>query len=536
MKRKNLFLSLICSLILTIALVTVTVISIVPKKNNGAGNGSTSSNVSDTGNVGDNTTPDVTVNEDRDGSAEKPYVIYDAETFQAFIVDKYLDADGNYINYLAEDGEGNLLYPELAEGIYYELGADIDFAGQDAKVIFNKRIAFNGHIKGNGHALKNITFNVTKDNFVEDYTYTRDGALIANIGLFGEVYKAEITDLSITGLQIVFEEGLYTSIANAEYDIVKSVTVGAVAGIAYESTIEVTVDAKMDAFAYAVYSENKANGSYAVGGVVGVASGCAFDNTTVAVEISADEGSAYYVGGVAGAAFRTSIANAKVDAKVETYAKQALKVAGVVGYAQALELDTADVKLDVVALDENRLDTDAVTQIDSDKYASVAGIVARISVPSASKTSKIANVTVVSTADIDATFAGAVMDVVIADSLKGTTAKYVEIKDVIVDSDVEVLKAFGFAKYLVNTTVDLSISKVAIVNGVEREFNVRLTGSASLKKDVVKNVIPVEVFMTMERAANNDIVNGLEAVKVIVSNAMALNAYIAEGFGSYVVA
>ena len=42
--------------------------------------------------------------------------------------------------------------------------------------------------------------------------------------------------------------------------------------------------------------------------------------------------------------------------------------------------------------------------------------------------------------------------------------------------------------------------------------------------------------MTMERATNNDIVNGLEAVKVIVSNAMALNAYIAEGFGSYVVA
>ena len=535
MKRKNLFLSLICSIALTIALVTVTVISIVPKKDKGAGNGSTSTNVSDTGNVGDNTSPDVTINEDRDGSAEKPYVIYDAETFKAFIVDKYLDENGNYINYLEKDGDGNFLYPELADGLYYELDADIDFAGQEAEVLFNKRIAFNGHIKGNGHALKNITFNVTKENFVEDYTYTRDGQLIANIGLFGEVYKAEITDLSITGLQIVCEDGLYTSIANAEFDIVKSVSVGAIAGIAYDSTIEVTVDAKMDAFAYAVYSENKANGSYAVGGVVGVASGCAINNTTVKVEMTADEGTAYYVGGVAGAAFKTTIENAKVDAKVETYAKQALKVAGVVGYAQALQLNTADVKLAVVALDENRLDTDAVTQIDSDKYASVAGIVARISVPSASKTSKIENVTVVSTADIDATFAGAVMDVVLGGNATGTT-KYVEIKDVIVDSDVKVLKAFGFAKYLVNTKVELNLAKVAIVKGVEREFNVRLTGSASLDKDVVQGVVPVEVFMTMERSANNEIVNGLEAVKVIVSQSIALNAYIAEGFGSYVVA
>lgn len=534
MKRKNLFLSLICSLILTVALVTVTVLSIVPKKDNGAG-GNTSSNVSDTGNTGDTQTPDVTINEDRDGSAEKPYVVYDAETFETFIVGKYLDENGEYIDYLAEDGEGNLLYPELAEGLYYELAADIDFAGQDVKPMFNKGIAFNGHIDGKGFALKNISMNVTKANLVEDYTFEKDEQMIANVGIFGEVYQAEIKGLKVEGFAVTCEEGLYEYIWNAGFETgtMKSLTVGAVAGIAYDSTIEATVDAKLDAFAYAVYSQNKANGSYAVGGVVGVASGCAINDTTAVVEIIADEGVAYYVGGVAGAAFNTTFTNIEVDASVKTYAKQALKVAGVVGYAQAITLDTASVKLDVAGLDEVKLDTDAVTQIDSDKYASIAGAVVRISVPAADKTSTIKNVTVVSTADIDATFAGAVMDVVVADALAGSTTQYVELKDIIVDSDVSVLKAFGFAKYLVNTKIELTATKTVLVDGDEADYNVRLTGEATLNKNVVEGVIPVEVFMTMERLANNEIVGGKASVKVIVSGTIALNANNVVGFGSY---
>lgn len=533
MKRKNLFLSLICSLILTVALVTVTVLSIVPKKNNGAG-GNTSSNVSDTGSTGD-TQPDVTVNEDRDGSAEKPYVIYDAETFQTFIVGKYLDENGDYIDYLAEDGEGNLLYPELAEGLYYELTADIDFAGQDVKPMFNKGIAFNGHIDGKGFALKNISMNVTKENLVEDYTFEKDEQMIANVGIFGEVYEAEIKGLKVESFEVVCEDGLYEYIWGAGFETgtMKSLTVGSVAGIAYDSTIEVTVEAKLDAFAYAVYSEGKANGSYALGGVIGVASGCEIKDTTVAVEIVADQGVTYYVGGVAGAAFNTTLTNITVDASVKTYAKQALKVAGVVGYAQAIALDTASVKLDVAGLDEVKLDTDAVTQIDSEKYASIAGVIVRISVPAADKGSVVNNVEVVANADIDATFAGAVMDVVTADALAGTTAQYVELKDIIVDSDVSVLKAFGFAKYLVNSKIELTKTKTTLASGVEVDYNVRLTGEATLKKNVLASVIPVEVFMTMERTANNNIVGGKASVKVIVSGTIALNANNVIGFGSY---
>ena len=88
MKRRNLFLSLICSIMLAVALVTFTVISVVPTKDKSNKN-QTSQNVSDTGNTGDNQkpeNPDVLINEGRDGSEELPYVIYSAETFESFVV------------------------------------------------------------------------------------------------------------------------------------------------------------------------------------------------------------------------------------------------------------------------------------------------------------------------------------------------------------------------------------------------------------------------------------------------------------------
>ena len=528
MKRKNLFLSLICSLILTVALVTVTVLSIVPKKDNGAG-GNTSSNVSDTGNTGDTQTPDVTINEDRDGSAEKPYVIYDAETFETFIVGKYLDENGEYIDYLAEDGEGNLLYPELAEGLYYELAADIDFAGQDVKPMFNKGIAFNGHIDGKDFALKNISMNVTKANLVEDYTFEKDEQMIANIGIFGEVYQAEIKGLKVEGFAVTCEEGLYEYIWNAGFETgtMKSLTVGAVAGIAYDSTIEATVDAKLDAFAYAVYSQNKANGSYAVGGVVGVASGCAINDTTAVVEIIVDEGHGGYVGGVVGAALDTTFTNITVEADVKTYTKLAYDIGGMIGYANTVTVDIADVKISVADIEEVRLDTDGITSIDADKYTSIAGIIAVINVKENDDISTVANVKVISSADIDATFAGAVMDVVVADALASSTEKYVELKDIIVDSNVNVLKAFGFAKYLVNTKIELTQTQQELVDKKVVEYNIKITGKASLDRyfngDVI-NTIPVELFMTMERSANNEIVGGKASVKIIASSTLAVKA------------
>lgn len=538
MKRKNLFLSLICSLILTIALVTVTVLSVLPKKDSDAGKGTPSTNVSDTGNTGDNTQtkPDVTVNEDRDGSAEKPYVVYDAETFETFVVGKYLDENGKYIDYSATADDGSLLYPELSAGLYYELGADIDFAGTEFKTLFNQGIAFNGHIDGKGFALKNISINVTKDNLVSDYVYTKNEQMIANVGVFGELYNAEIKDVKFVGLEVVCEDGLYEYIWSAGFgdSTLRALSVGSIAGVAYESKISADVEAVVDGLAYGVYSDNRVEGECALGGIAGLTVDCEIVDTTVDVQISADEGVTYYVGGVVGAAFDTKMTNVKVDADVQTYAKQALSVAGVVGYARAIEIDTADVKLAVAGLDENRLDTDAVTQIDSSKYASVAGVVVKVVAKEDAEVSKIANVKVVSDANIDATMAGVVVEASISDELADQTAKYFEFKDIIADTNAYVLKAFGFAKYVENAKIDLAAVKTELIDGVEVDFNIRLTGKASLKKNDSANVIPVEIFMTANLGANYEVVGGKASIKVVASLDMALSAKNVRGFGSFV--
>ena len=123
MKRKNLILSLVCSIVLTIGLVAFTVVSFIVPTNNTANNGPVT-DVTDT-----NTQekpedselpiePSIDVNEGRNGSAEKPYVIVDVETFNKYLVEKYLDHNNQYIDYTIVDENGDLVYPDLNEGLY----------------------------------------------------------------------------------------------------------------------------------------------------------------------------------------------------------------------------------------------------------------------------------------------------------------------------------------------------------------------------------------------------------------------------------
>ena len=104
MKRRNLFLSLISSVIVAVAIVTVTICSVIPKKKTQQGGNQVI------------TTPIVDVNDnkkyedmnlkERDGSAAKPYVLYSAESF----VDMLENFGGR-------------------ENVYFEVVKDIDFAG-----------------------------------------------------------------------------------------------------------------------------------------------------------------------------------------------------------------------------------------------------------------------------------------------------------------------------------------------------------------------------------------------------------------------
>lgn len=92
MKKRNLFLSLICSIILTIALATTTILGVIDK-NKKKDDGPTAGNVStdNSGNVSDGTgdgdkepTPENPVEPEvpvEDGTAEHPYIITDVESF-----------------------------------------------------------------------------------------------------------------------------------------------------------------------------------------------------------------------------------------------------------------------------------------------------------------------------------------------------------------------------------------------------------------------------------------------------------------------
>ena len=523
MKRKNLFLSLICSLILTVALVTVTVISLVPKKDSGKG-GQTSTNVST--NTGTETTPGV--NEDKDGSAEKPYVIYSVDSFKTFVVDKYLDENGEYVDYNAVDEEGNLIYPELNAGLHYVLDSDIDFANTEFETIFNKGIAFNGHIDGAGHTIKNINITVTKDNLVDTFAYTSNGELVSNVGVFGELNGAVIENVTFDSVKVQLEEGLYEFVWSADFKTekgtMKSISVGSIAGLAKNSTIKANVVASLDAFAYSVYVENRADGLFAVGGVVASAVETEIADSKVDVDIIANQGAKYFVGGVAGSSFGATISNVEVDATVATEYQDALYIAGAVGYAKGIEIKDSKVTLEVKELGTERFATMGVSSIDNTKFVSIAGVIHTM--VDSEEISVISNVEVKANIDIDGIYAGVVMD-----AINEAETIAVEITNVIVDSNVNVLKTYGFARKLSNTKVVLENTKTELIDGVEISYNIRLTGkvrlSSYMNMEEGVRMYPVSLYV-LEYTNGCEFVNGKKAVQLIVDAGIVSNTPIIE--------
>ncbi len=538
MKRKHLFLSLICSLILTVALVTVSVINIVPKKNNDEG--LKSEQVSDS----KPEDPNLTINDDRDGSAEKPYVIYSAESFNALVVNKYLDENGEYIDYTKVDDEGNLVYPELSNGVHYELNSDIDFAGTNFQTIFNKGIPFNGTIDGKGFTLKNININITKENLVDNYTYVKGTELVANIGVFGELENAKITNLTLDNVNVTMEEGLYSYVWSAEFKTeegtMKSISVGSLAGLVNKSTIEVNTTAKIDGFAYAVYVNNIADGTFAVGGLVASAIDSTISNSKVNVEIIANQGAKYYVGGLVGCLKNTTVSNAEVNANVTTDYTKALYISGVVGYAIGANIDTVKVELAVNEINEARFSTTGVTSIDNTKFVSIAGAVHTININNNNTKTIVKNVEVKSEVDIDGIYAGAVMSVT-----GGKDEISVELTDIIVDSNVNVLKAYGFAGHLSYTKVSLSAEnvKVELIDEEQVSFNVRLTGKVRLsvytnKADGVR-VFPASMYVISSDNSEGVTGGARKMVNIIVSsqifdNTIKTETLVVKNWGSLV--
>ena len=252
MKRRNLFLSVICSVVLTVALATFTIVGVV-KTNKKGQNDNQATNVST---VVSDTKPNL--NEERDGSAELPYLIYDVDSFNHYV--------GSYGYADVENGE---------EICHYELYSDVDFAGANFVTLFNKDKAFNGIIDGKGFAFKNISINVTRDNIHDYANVNKSDRYNVHVAIFGAIENAEIKNLKISGISVNVAADAYNYATSGDFAKdngkgVNEITVSTLATFAKNSTVSVEVDGVINADAYGIYAEKHVQGYNAVGGVVAV--------------------------------------------------------------------------------------------------------------------------------------------------------------------------------------------------------------------------------------------------------------------------
>lgn len=474
MKRKNLILSLICSIALTIGLVAFTVVSVWPK-NDANSNDINKDNVSD---VTDTQEPTVDVNEGRDGSAENPYIITDAENFLKLVEGSYLDENGEYVDYNAKDEEGNLVYPALSEGLNFELAGNIDFANVDVGSIFNKGVAFNGKIDGKDFALQNITIEVTKENLGE-FMYREEGkGYRAHIALFGKLDSATIVNLGIENVNVVISSEILdylndvetTFVADYE-DVMFEVVVGTLAGLAFDSTIDANVTGKVNAFSYVFRNDEQLTGCNAIGGLVGSAVDTDISNSTVDVDMTL-AGNSYFAGGLVGKAYNVTANAVKSDLAVSAKYEQNIYVGGAYGYAAGLEMDGAEINLAVSESGE-RLASEVTKLLSEEKVdttINTAGIVAYIRANDEAQKVAIKNVNVNANVAIDGVYAGAWIEIW---STAEETVKTVFVENVSLVSNVDVLKAYGIAKDIINTEIK---TKLALE---QAGYDITLTGKVN---------------------------------------------------------
>lgn len=525
MKKRNLLLSLICSIVLAVALVTFTVITIVPPKTKNNKN-QTSQNVSDTENVGEENT-DILLNEGRDGSESLPYIIYSVETFKTFVVDKYLDDEGNYIDYNKTNGNGDYKYPMLKAGLNYELYRDIDFAGTEFETLFNKGIPFNGKIDGKGYALKNININVEKANFEKYIAENNDGRYVSHVGIFGELKNAIIKDVKFENVSITVADDVYSYVKSGDFATMmgatlKELTVGSLAAISTNGTkIEkVEVSGTINAGAYSLYAVDYVQGYNAVGGVIAVANDAYISEVKTNMNIIATEGKNYFVGGVSGYANNTSLIKSTIVTNVQTSYKQALYVGGVFGHAVAVEIDETEVFIDVNDVSEERFDTRGVSQINDSEFVWIAGAIVMLHAENNEDITYIKDVNIFVNADIDGIYAGAVMDIT-----SNASNKVINIENVIVEGTVGVLvdnkyeggvlKAYGFARK-VNGAV-ITLNDYIESDEYQIAYNVKFFGKVRLNKntDPSNRILTASVFIGNYQ--NTTITNGFVSVRPIVS-------------------
>lgn len=274
---------------------------------------------------------------------------------------------------------------------YTKLVADIDISQYNWKPIGgHEDTVYSGTFDGNGHTISGLTINVDINNYADFLTVVvkageKRGYM--DLGLFGNVSFATIKNLNVKDATITVGAEVYEQFTSPDapatdvYDSVRRVSIGTIAGNAYQTTItgaievveevvtkKASVISRINGFSYSETARNGVGGivgsaslvrvsDYAVnvnvinnhvgmlksyiGGVVGYsASSYASDDiSTPAIEemasISGVEvdftatalyNNSSYIGGVVGAGYNTAVVNSNVKSfkVVDTTAKSAV--------------------------------------------------------------------------------------------------------------------------------------------------------------------------------------------------------------------
>ena len=433
------------------------------------------------------------------------------------VLTEKLDENGNVVKTEKLDEDGNVVYITTT---YFELANDIDFAGEDYTTLFNQDKPFNGVIDGKGFALKNITINVTKSNIKSFIYKNSESRYDAHIAVFGTIENAEIVKLSLNNISVSIADDIYPFVYDGEFaeeygDSMNEITVATLAAVAKNSTVNVNVVGEIDADAYSIYAENNVQGYNAIGGLVAVSNKTTISDSTVNVKLSTKdavegENKNYFVGGVAGYAYYSTIKNMEVSLDVAADYEQVLYIGGLVGYTLDTDVENAKVNLSVKETGDRKT-VKAGDTINVDKYTWIAGAVAIIQADSAELATTLKNVNIVADVDIDAVYAGVVVEI----WSTATEGECVKFEDIIVNSNVNTLQAYGFVRAIANKKiVAVNLTKTEIDEENDAEFNVKLTGTVRLTGT------PTTVVASLY---SYDAIGNLANVKIVVSNAIYEN-------------
>ena len=517
MKRKNLFLSLISSILVAVAIVTVTIVSVIQPKSNNSGK------LPDAGNININKPGDESVDNstlydfenkfNRNGSAELPYIIYSADNFVSMlserggvrrlvtrpVTENVVGENGNIITVNKVDENGHVIFEAVLDkngnNIYdvnhFELVNDIDFTGVDYVTLFNGS-SFIGKLNGKGYSIKNISINVNEDNYASKFSFERAGNKYARVALFGETDGAVIENITIDALSVNVSNVVYNSIREAKYGIYVELMVAGVAGYARNTTLSnVTLNANVIGSNYSV-DDVDGNGNYiaenAMGGVVAVAENLTLNKTNVNVDVTVNAGSSYYVGGIAAYGRTAKVEESNIDVEIITTASRRLSMAGMFAYGRKLDIQNTIVNFTLTDTADAQTRNDYVATLTKDGTAksanmsTAAGLVAILRANDDSQKTLISKVKVTSNVNFDCIYAGAVLDTYsTCDKNVEANKQLITLSDIIVDVNANALAIHAFARQLVATTV--SFSEVANSNGY---FNIKIAGNAKLTAYVTK--------------------------------------------------